>query len=304
MRAVGFQIAITGASGLIGSSLVPALTVAGHRVTRLVRSAPEADEIPWNPATGELDPVRLEGMDGVVHLAGENIAGGWWTTERKRRILESRVQGTRLLAGVLAGLKSPPRVLVSASAVGYYGDRGDSILTEESPPGEGFLAGVAEAWESATELARVVGIRVVNLRLGIVLTPAGGALAQMLRPFGLGLGGPLGNGRQWMSWIALDDAIGALLHTLAIETLTGPVNAVAPEPVTNADFTRTLGRVLHRPTGFRVPAPVLRLTLGEMADALLLSSTRVFPHRLQESGYRFHHPSLEGALRHVLAREQ
>lgn len=298
------RLAVTGASGLIGSSLVPALTAAGHRVTRLVRSAPAADEIRWNPAAGELDPDRLEGMDGVVHLAGENIAGGWWTTERKRRILESRVQGTRLLAGVLAGLQSPPRVLVSASAVGYYGDRGDRILTEESPPGEGFLADVAEVWESATEPARLVGIRVVNLRLGIALTPAGGALAQMLRPFRLGLGGPLGNGRQWMSWIALDDAIGALLHALATETLVGPVNAVAPEPVTNADFTRTLGRVLHRPTVFRVPAPVLRLALGEMADALLLSSTRVLPHRLQGSGYRFRHPSLEGALRHVLARQR
>ncbi|MGH7701577.1 MAG: TIGR01777 family oxidoreductase [Gemmatimonadales bacterium] len=297
------RLAVTGASGLIGSSLVPALSGAGHQVTRLVRSAPAAGEIRWNPAAGELDPNHLEGLDAVVHLAGENIAGGWWTAERKRRILESRVQGTRLLAGVLAGLKSPPKVLVSASAVGYYGDRGDSILTEESPAGEGFLAAVAEAWESAAKPARTVGIRVVHLRLGMVLSRAGGALAQMLPPFRLGLGGPLGNGRQWMSWVALDDAIGALLHALATETLTGPVNAVAPEPVTNADFTRTLGRVLHRPTLFRVPASVLRLTLGEMADALLLSCTRVLPHRLLESGYRFHQPSLEGALRHLLTRD-
>ena len=294
------KILVTGATGLVGGALVQLLTGGGHHVVRLGRTAPGAGDVRWDPEGGVLDAGALEGLDGVVHLAGENIASGRWTEARKRRIKESRVNGTRLLAETLAGLERPPRVLVSASAVGFYGDRGDEDLTEASPAGAGFLADVCREWESATEAAQGKGIRVVHARLGVVLSTDGGALAKMLTPFKLGAGGIIGNGRQYMSWITLGDTVGALAHLLAADAAAGPVNVVAPPAVTNHEFTKTLGRVLRRPTLFPLPGFAARLAFGEMADALLLASTRVRPAALQESGYAFRHGSLEEGLRHVI----
>lgn len=294
------RILVTGASGLVGSALVPFLAAAGHQVARLVRSAPGEDDIRWDPDAGMLDTQALEGLHGVVHLAGENIASGRWSSEKKRRIKESRVCGTRLLAGALAGLESPPRVLVSASAIGFYGDRGDEELTEGSKGGSGFLSEVCREWEAATEEAQAKGIRVVHARLGVVLSKDGGALAKMLTPFKLGAGGIVGNGRQYMSWITLDDTVAAIAHLLSTESAAGPVNVVAPAPATNREFTRTLGRVLRRPTLFPMPGFAARLAFGEMADALLLASTRVKPAGLMGSGYVFRHESLEAGLRHIL----
>ena len=296
------HVAITGSHGLIGRELVPFLTTGGHRVTALVRGEASLGQLSWDPAVGSLNASELDGIDGVVHLAGENIAASRWTEAHKRRVIESRVQGTRLLCEGLAKLPSPPKVLVSASAIGFYGNRGDKILDEDSPSGEGFLASVAREWEAATKLAADAGIRVVHLRFGIVLSPRVGALAKMLIPFKLGGGGPIGSGRQYWSWISADDAVGAIHHALMTDSLHGPVNAVAPSPVTNIEFTKTLGRVLSRPSIVRVPALAARIALGEMADELLLSSTRVHPSRLANSGYAFRHDSLEDALRHVLGR--
>ena len=304
-RAAGaapMRILVTGSSGLVGSALAPFLTTGGHSVTRLARQAESAHTgtISWSPQTGVADLGALEGLDAVVHLAGESIASGRWTPQKKAAIRDSRVQGTRLLCEALAKLKQPPKVLVSASAIGYYGDRGDERLWENSAYGQDFLAGVCRDWEAATAAAR--GIRVVNLRFGMVLSLAGGALAKMLPPFQLGAGGVMGDGRQYMSWVALDDAIGAIHHAMFADTLQGPVNVVAPEPVTNRAFTQTLGRVLKRPALAPLPAPAARLMFGEMADALLLSSARVEPRKLQDAGYPFRHPTLEDALRHVLGR--
>jgi hypothetical protein len=297
------KVAITGASGLIGSALVPFLTTGGHDVVRLVRRAPRAkDEARWDPEAGVIDAAALEGVDAVVHLAGENIAGGRWTEARKARLRSSRVGPTRLLAETLAGLKRRPKVLLSASAIGYYGNRGDAWVTEKDAPADDFLGRLSVEWEGAADPARTAGIRVVHPRIGVVLTPAGGALGKMLLPFKAGFGGVVGPGTQYMSWIALDDLLGVVHHLLDRDDLEGPVNAAAPEPVTNAVFTKALGRVLGRPTVAPVPAFALRLVLGEMADAALLSSTRVRPERLQESGYRFRFPDVEGALRHVLGR--
>jgi hypothetical protein len=300
------NILVTGSSGLVGAALVPFLTTSGHQVTRLVRSKPRpgAAEVPWDPAHHSIAVPGLEGLDAVVHLAGENIASGRWTAAKKARIRDSRVQGTRLLCEALAQLARPPKVLVSASAIGYYGNRGDHILQETSRAGTDFLAQVCREWEAATAPAMHCGMRVVNLRLGVVLSPAGGALAKMLVPFKLGVGGVIGSGAQYMSWIALDDTIGAIDHALHTEALSGPVNAVAPHPVTNRVFTKTLGRVLVRPTLVPLPAFAARLAFGEMADALLLASARVVPTQLQESGYDFRHAELEGALRHLLGRVQ
>ena len=294
------KILVTGATGLVGSAVVPFLAGGGHEVARLGRSAPGAGDIRWDPDAGVLDARALEGFDGVVHLAGENIASGRWSAAKKRRIKESRVRGTRLLAETLAGLERPPRVLVSASAVGFYGDRGDEELTESSPAGSGFLSDVCREWEAATEAAEGKGIRVVHARLGVVLSRDGGALGKMLTPFRLGAGGIVGNGRQYMSWMTLDDTAAALGHLLATETVSGPVNVVAPVPVTNREFTSTLGRVLRRPTVFPLPGFVARVVFGEMADALLLASTRVQPAGLLDSGYTFRHGTLEEGLRHVL----
>jgi uncharacterized protein len=300
----GLHIIVSGASGLIGSALLPRLMSQGHRVSRLVRRAAGPGEISWDPAAGSLNPASLEGADAVVHLSGENV-GRRWTTARKARIRSSRVASTRLLSETLAGLQRPPAVMVSASAVGIYGDRGDEVVTEGSPPGDparDFLVSVTQEWEKAAEPARAEGIRVVHPRFGVVLSPAGGALRKMLLPFRLGLGGRLGGGDQWMSWISIDDAVEAI-HWLLVEGgLQGPVNVTAPEPVTNRDFTSTLARVLARPALFAVPEPALRLVLGEMAGGTILSSARVVPARLLVSGFRFDNPDLESALRHVLQK--
>lgn len=298
------KILVTGSTGLVGSALLPFLKSQGHEVFRLVRSQAKAGpaEIYWNPEKGIEDTARLEGFDGVVHLAGENISEGRWTPQKKARIRDSRVTGTRLLSEALARLNQPPRALLSASAIGYYGDRGDQVMREESPPGTDFLASVCREWEAATEPAARDGIRVVMLRFGVILAPKGGALSKMLAPFQFGLGGRLGSGRQYMSWITLDDVVGVINHALVKETLSGPVNVVAPHPVTNYEFTKTMGRVLSRPTIFPVPAFVIRLAFGELGDAALLASTRVEPARLKESGYTFQHPELESALRQMLKR--
>ena len=297
------KVLISGSTGLIGSALVSLLTNEGHDVVRLVRSAPKSDgsEVHWDPESGRIDNAGLEGMDAVVHLAGENIGAGRWTRDRKARIFDSRVKGTRLLCESLANLVQPPKVLVSASAIGYYGDRDEEILNEGSISGFGFLAEVCIEWEIATEPLAQTEIRVVNLRMGIVLSLEGGPLEKMLPPFKMGVGGILGNGRQYMSWISLDDAVGGIHHALVTDSLQGPVNNVAPHPVTNREFTKTLGRVLRRPTLFPLPSFGLRLMFGEeMANELFLSSTRVEPVRLLETGYAFQHPELESALRHVL----
>jgi len=296
------HIAVTGASGLVGSALVPFLTTGGHRVTRLVRRSPGKQEIAWDLAEGIRELSWLEGVDAVVHLAGENIAAGRWTEARKAEIRRSRVQGTRRLCESLARLGRPPKALVTASAVGFYGDRGDETLTEDSAPGGDFLARLCQEWEAATESASRAGIRVVHLRFGMILSPAGGALKKMLLPFKLGVGGRIGSGAQYMSWITIDDAIGVIQHAIAAEPLRGPVNAAAPAPVTNAEFTRVLARVVARPALAPLPAFAARLAFGELADALLLSSQRVMPTRLQASGYRFRLPDLEASLRHLLSR--
>jgi len=297
------NILVTGASGLIGTALVSSLTSSGHEVTRLVREQPKHGEkaAHWEPMAGSIDANALEGVDAVVHLAGENIAERW-TPTKKAKIRDSRVKGTQLLCETLAHLSSPPKVLVSASAIGYYGHRGEETLTDVSPPGRGFLAEVCRAWEAATEPAKQHGIRVVLLRLGVVLSAAGGALAKMLPPFRLGLGGVLGSGQQYMSWIALDDVVGAIQHALVTEALQGPTNAVAPRAVTNQEFTKTLGKVLGRPTAIPLPAFAARLMFGEMADELLLASARIQPTKLLASGYQFRYPELDEALQHVLVR--
>ena len=292
------KVLISGVTGLIGSAVRALLVAEGHPVVGLTRRQPPGEGmIAWNPPGGALDAGRLAGFDAVVHLAGENI-GSRWTAARKQEIRSSRVDGTRLLCERLAS--APPQVLVCASAIGYYGDRGDEVLTEESAPGQGFLAEVCREWEAATEPARQRGIRVVNLRIGVVLSPEGGALPKMLTPFKLGMGGRVGSGHQYWSWVALDDVAGAIHHALLTESLSGPVNATAPNPVTNTEFTKVLGRVLGRPTVFPLPAAAARLMLGEAADELLLGSARILPKRLQESGYRFSHPDLESALRGML----
>jgi uncharacterized protein (TIGR01777 family) len=296
------RISVTGSSGLIGSALVPFLTAQGHEVGRVVRSTTAAGAWRWDPGAGHVDAGAVDGKDAVVHLAGETIAAGRWSAARKARIRDSRVRGTRVVAEAVARADPRPKALLCASAMGFYGDRGDERLTEASAPGRGFLSEVSREWEEACAPARDQGVRVVNLRFGIVLSPAGGALAKMLLPFRLGAGGVVGSGKQWWSWVALDDAVGAIQHALVTAGLSGPVNVAAPKPVTNAEFTRTLGRVLARPTLFPVPVFAARLAFGEMADALLLASARIVPERLQQTGYGFRHPELEGALRHLLGR--
>ncbi len=299
------KVLITGSSGLIGSALVPLLTSQGQSVTRLVRSRARLGEgeISWDPSAGNIDAGSLEGFDAVVHLAGENIAAGRWTAEQKTRIRDSRVKGTRLLAESLARLARRPAVLLCASALGYYGNRGEEVLQESSASGSGFLAEVCREWEAAAEPAAWSGIRVVNLRMGVVLSPEGGALAAMLLPFRLGVGGRIGDGKQYMSWIAIEDVVGACSFALKSEALCGPVNVVAPNPVTNLEFTKTLGRVLGRPTVFPMPAFAARLAFGEMADALLLASARLEPAKLLATGFKFRFTALQPALRHILGKE-
>jgi uncharacterized protein (TIGR01777 family) len=298
------NILVSGSTGLVGTALIPALTGAGHEVVRLVRSKarnPSKELVGWDPAENVIDAAGLEGLDAVAHLAGEPIAGGRWSDARKQRIRDSRVNGTRLLCDALTRVAHPPATLVCASAIGYYGNRGDELLTESSTAGNGFLADVCREWETACEPARQKGIRVVNLRFGVILSRHGGALAKMLTPFKLGAGGVLGTGRQFMSCISIDDCIGAIVHALTSPGVAGPVNVVGPEPVTNREFTKTLGRVLGRPTIAPMPAFAARILFGEMADALLLSSSRVVPKKLCDTGYQFQHATLEAALSHVLS---
>ena len=296
------KIAISGSRGFIGSALVKSLRAGGHEVVPMVRASnPVADGVAWSAEAAYVDTVKLDGIDAVVHLAGESIQGRW-TPKKKARIRESRYQGTRLLAEALTQPAKAPRVFVCASAIGYYGDRGDEVLREESAPGEGFLAEVVREWEAATEPAAKKGIRVVNVRSGLVLGRQGGALAQMLLPFKMGVGGRIGSGKQYMSWIALDDEVGAIGHALQSETLRGPVNFVAPNPVRNAEFTKVLGKVLSRPTIFPVPAFAVKAAFGQMGEELLLYSQRVEPVRLTAAGYKFRYPELEGALQRALEK--
>jgi uncharacterized protein (TIGR01777 family) len=294
------NILISGSTGLIGSALVPYLITGGYAVKHLVRKTPKSEhEIAWNPNEDSIDRDRLEGLDAVIHLAGEGITGRW-TEEKKRKIMNSRKAGTNLLAATLAGLSNPPKVLISASAIGYYGDRGNELLTEDASPGVGFLSEVCKEWETALAPAAEKGIRTASLRIGIALSSAGGALAQMLTPFRLGAGGNIGSGKQWWSWVAIDDVIGMIQHVLMSDSITGPVNAVTPNPVTNAEFARILGKVLKRPAIFPLPSWAAKIALGEMADALLLASSNVVPAKLIATNYPFRYPELEGALRHLL----
>ena len=300
------KVVIGGSTGLVGNSLTAFLSTGGHNVVRLVRAATptvEGSTVSWEPATGELEAGALDGADAVVHLGGVNLADRRWNAEIKRKILDSRVESTRLLAEALARANPRPHTFVCASAVGYYGDRGDEMLTEASAPGSGFLADVCRAWEDATQAARDAGVRVVNLRIGIVLSPSGGALAKLLTPFRLGLGGNLGDGTQFMSWISLEDTVGAIHHALVTRTIEGPVNATAPHPVTNATFAKTLGRVLSRPAFLPLPKAAARLLVGkDQADEMLFVGSRVLPSKLEASGYTFRHPELEGALRALLGK--
>ncbi len=288
------KIAVTGSSGLVGSALASSLIDSGHDVVRLKRPTQ------WDPDTGTADPSAFLGVNAIIHLAGENISSGRWTAARKQRIRDSRVKGTNLIAETIARMDAPPQVLVSASAIGYYGDRGDELLREESPPGTGFLADVCREWEAATNAATRKGIRVVHLRTGIALSPKGGALAKMLVPFKLGIGGKIGAGNQYWSWVSLNDVCAAIIHCLQASGVHGAVNVVSPSPVTNIEFTKTLGRVLGRPTISPMPAFAARLALGEMADALLLASARVEPAKLVASRFAFKDRELEPTLRSLL----
>jgi uncharacterized protein (TIGR01777 family) len=296
------HVAITGASGLIGTALVARLRAGGHRVVRLVRRDPAPDDVQWDPANGQLDAARLAGVDAIVNLAGAGIGDRRWTDQYRRTIRESRIATTDLISRTIAVLDPLPKVLLSGSAVGYYGDRGDEVLDERSPAGSGFLPDVCRAWEAATAPAAAAGVRVAHLRTGIVLAAHGGALRKQLPLFKLGLGGRFGSGRQWQSWIVLDDEVGAIEHLLDAD-VEGPVNLTSPNPVTNADFGATLARVLHRPAFVPVPRFGPRLVLGsDLADSLLFEGQRVQPAVLTASGYQFREPDLEGALRALLER--
>jgi uncharacterized protein len=296
------DVVVTGASGLIGTALRGGLEKAGHRMVAMTRSQPSGDAVHWDPDRGQIDAGGLEGVGAVVHLAGEGIGNKRWNDEHKDRVKNSRIRGTGLLAETLAKLDKGPKVLVSGSAVGYYGDRGDEVLTESSRPGSDFLAGVCTAWEAATAPAKEADIRVAHIRTGIVLSGRGGVLPKMLLPFKLGVGGKLGSGGQWVSWIALEDEVGAIVHLLDHESLSGPFNLTAPNPVTNAEMTKRIGAALHRPTLIPAPAFALKAALGpEMADELLLVSQRALPTRLLDSGFTFRHPELGAALRVALA---
>ncbi|MBL9201733.1 MAG: TIGR01777 family oxidoreductase [Opitutaceae bacterium] len=295
------KIVVAGASGLIGSALVPALRAAGHEVHRLVRrAAASADEIAWDPAAGTLDDARFAGMEAVVNLAGENVGAGRWTARRRQAILGSRVEATRTLVAAMRRAASPPKVLVNASAVGFYGDTGDTVLTESAPFGSGFLPEVCVAWERETDAAAAMGTRVARLRFGVVLAAQGGALAKMLPIFRLGLGGRVGSGRQWMSWVSLEDGVRAIVHVVAAPGCVGAVNVVAPEPATNAQFTAALGRALRRPTVLPVPAWALRIAFGAMANETVLASQRAVPATLVATGFVFREPEIGGALREEL----
>ncbi|MBL8880531.1 MAG: TIGR01777 family oxidoreductase [Phycisphaerales bacterium] len=298
------RVAITGANGLVGRALIAALDAPGDQALALVRRSGSAGtsshEIVWNPATARLDPQALDGVEAVVNLAGESIADGRWTDARKKAILDSRVLATDLISRTIAAMRRPPRVLISASAIGYYGARNEAPLDEDAPPGSGFLAEVCRAWESATQPAADAGVRIVNLRIGLVLAASGGALEKMLPIFKFGMGGIVGSGRQFMSWITLTDLLRAIRFAIERDHLRGAVNAVAPHAVTNRDFTMTLARVLHRPAIIPAPAFAIRAAMGEMGEQLLLSGANVRPKRLLDAGFSFSHPELDAALRHEL----
>ncbi|MET0627372.1 MAG: TIGR01777 family oxidoreductase [Acidimicrobiia bacterium] len=296
------DVLVTGSHGFIAGALLPRLRAHDHRVVRLVRGTPVGpDEVHWDPDADEIDAERLAGIDAVVHLAGAGIGDKKWTPERKALILQSRTRGTGLLARTLAAMATPPAVLVSGSAIGYYGNRGDEVLTEESAPGDDFTAEVCQAWESATEAATEAGIRVVTVRTGIVLAAEGGVLKRLLLPFKLGLGGRVASGKQYMSWITLDDEVGAIVHLLSAESVRGPVNLTAPNPATNAELTDALGRALHRPTILPTPLAPLKVLYGsELVQSLLVDGQRVSSAKLAASGYEFAHPQLDDALRAVL----
>jgi uncharacterized protein (TIGR01777 family) len=297
------KILIAGASGLVGSALEPVLTKAGHSVFPLIRPPQVAGpgQVAWNPKTGEIDLGAAAGSDAVVNLAGATI-GQRWSEERKRLLRTSRIDSTRAMVDAIAKLEPRPRVLVSASAVGYYGNRGDERLDEDSGPGEGFLAKLAADWEAEAMRAERLGIRTVVLRFGVILSGKGGALAQMIGPFKLGVGGRLGSGRQWMAWVALPDVVGMIRAAIEDDQWRGAYNCVAPEQATNAEFTRVLGRVLHRPAIFPVPRAALRMLFGEMADEMLLASQRIEPKRVAQTGYSYSHPGLEPALRQAITQ--
>src|SRR6185312_13383731 len=297
------KILVSGSHGLVGSAFIDSVRKDGVEVYSLVRGAPKSDlEIEWHPNHADLKVSDIEGMDVVVQLAGESIAEGRWSDDKKKRIRDSRVNGTAMLSRALVKLNRPPQVFVCASAIGYYGSRGDEVLTEASSPGDDFLSSVCVEWEQATEPASNKGIRTVKARFGIILSTDGGALAKMLPPFRMGVGGRVGDGKQWMSWIALDDVVSGLRFVIETDEMSGPVNFVAPNPVTNSEFTKSLGKALSRPTIFPIPAFAVRVAFGEMADALLLSSTRVNPVELTKAGYDFSHPHLAEALQSVLAK--
>jgi uncharacterized protein (TIGR01777 family) len=296
------KVLISGASGLVGRAVVQAYLDAGHDVARLVRrriSVSENNHF-WDPAAGKLDPAALAGVDVLIHLGGDNIAAGRWTAEKKNRIRDSRVNSTRLLAETAANLERPPTTFLCASAIGFYGDRGNETLDESSSPGTGYLAEVCQAWEAACQPARDKGIRVVNLRFGMILSPDGGPLAKMLKPFKLGVGGKIGTGEQYYSWVSLPDAVRAMEFTIDVPSIEGPVNVVAPNPVTNLKFTKTLGAVLSRPTVLPMPAFAARLAFGEMADGLLLASARVIPDKLRDAAFTFQNDQLGNCLQALL----
>lgn len=295
------KVAIAGASGLVGSALIPVLKSMGAQITRMVRSKPKSDELEWHPNEAEMSPGSLDGFDTIINLAGENIAGGRWTDDQKRKIRESRINGTRLLSEAIAKLSPKPRVFICASATGIYGDRDDEVLDEQSESGGGFLAGVCREWEKATEPASKAGVRVVNLRLGPIIAREGGMLAKLLTPFKMGMGGKVGSGRQYISWIAIDDVIQAIKLAIEDASIHGALNIVSPNPVTNEEFTKTLGHVLNRPTALAMPAFAARLAFGEMADEMLLASQKVLPKKLINAGFMFKYPELEPALKHLLA---
>ena len=295
------KVAIAGASGLVGSALIPVLKSMGASITRMVRSKPRAGELEWHPNNDELSPDTLSGFDTIINLAGENIAGGRWTDDQKRKIRESRINGTHLLSEAIAKLSPKPRVFICASATGIYGDRDDEVLDEQSESGGGFLAGVCREWEEATKPAIQAGVRVVNLRLGPILAREGGMLAKLLTPFKMGMGGKVGSGRQYISWIAIDDVIQAIKLAIEDASIHGALNVVSPNPVTNEEFTKTLGHVLNRPTALAIPPFAARLAFGEMADEMLLASQKVIPKKLANAGFVFKYPELEPTLKHLLA---
>jgi len=298
------RILLSGASGLVGSALQIHLRAEGHKIYRLVRNPPRsAQEIFWNPESGLLDTPSIENFDACIHLSGENIGEGRWTAEKKKRLRESRILSTQTLVKKFLSLKKPPSHFLCASAVGFYGDRGDETLDEQSIAGQGFLPQLCEEWEQTSEPLSAQGIRVAHLRFGIILSSKGGALSKMLTPFKLGLGGIIGSGKQWMSWIALEDTIRAIDFVLE-HPLNGPINLVSPQAVTNEEFTKTLGECLHRPTLFKVPTFAAKLAFGEMAEGLLLASTKAIPKKLEEAKFHFLHPSLSEAIHSILKKNR